>query len=276
MRNIFSKKKGPKKDSGQLDLFSQPAAPKASKAQKTREADVVAQPVWSVVLGGRRVAYTLRRSARSRNVWLRFGIGTGLEVVAPMRMSMVSLESVIAKKSRWLLNQLDRAGVAERVRKAREPRDGAVLPYMGTEYTLRVELAEDASVRISGDEIHAALPDASVENLREVLREWYKKMARVVIPERVNQLSNGKKVGSVSIRDQKTRWGSCSSKGNLSFNWRLAMAPPRIIDYMIIHELCHLDQPDHSAKYWAKVEKLCPDYKEREAWLKEHGRGLHV
>jgi hypothetical protein len=276
LRNIFSKKKGPKKDSGQLDLFSQPAAPKASKAQKTREADVVAQPVWSVVLGGRRVAYTLRRSARSRNVWLRFGIGTGLEVVAPMRMSMVSLESVIAKKSRWLLNQLDRAGVAERVRKAREPRDGAVLPYMGTEYTLRVELAEDASVRISGDEIHAALPDASVENLREVLREWYKKMARVVIPERVNQLSNGKKVGSVSIRDQKTRWGSCSSKGNLSFNWRLAMAPPRIIDYMIIHELCHLDQPDHSAKYWAKVEKLCPDYKEREAWLKEHGRGLHV
>jgi predicted metal-dependent hydrolase len=275
LRNIFSKKKG-QKDSGQLDLFSQPAAPKASRAPKTSEAETVAQPAWSLVLSGRRIAYTLRRSARSRNVWLRFGIGTGLEVVAPSRMSMASLESVIAKKGGWILNQLDRAGVAEKIRKAREPRDGAVLPYMGTEYTLRVELAEEVSVRISGDEIHAALPDASAENIRRALRDWYKKMAQVVIPERVSQLANGRKVGAVSIRDQKTRWGSCSSKGNLSFNWRLAMAPPRIIDYMIIHELCHLDQPDHSPKYWARVEKLCPDYRERDTWLKEHGRGLNV
>lgn len=261
MRNTSSKKTG----SAQLDLFSQPKAEGPD-------------PVWSVVVGGRRIPYTLRRSARARNVWLRFGIGTGLEVVAPERMSLRNLDSIIEKKQPWLEKQLGRIGISETVLQSRKPKHGARLPYMGTEYTLRVEVdaGRHVSVSVDGSEIVAVVPDRSAEALREVIRGWYKSMARKVIPERVSHLADGRKVGTVSIRDQKTRWGSCSPKGNLSFNWRLVMAPPRIIDYLIVHELCHMEHPDHSGRFWSKVAKHCPEYKEREAWLKEHGRGLHV
>ncbi len=80
----------------------------------------------------------------------------------------------------------------------------------------------------------------------------------------------------ITVRDQKTRWGSCSSKGTLSFNWRLMLAPPTILDYVIVHELCHLAHMNHSSKFWECVHTILPDYKERKKWLKEHGYELNI
>ena len=80
--------------------------------------------------------------------------------------------------------------------------------------------------------------------------------------------------GKISIRDQKTRWGSCSSEGNLSFNWRLILAPPDVLDYVVIHELCHRKEMNHSKEFWALVESLMPEYKERRKWLRENGNNL--
>lgn len=78
----------------------------------------------------------------------------------------------------------------------------------------------------------------------------------------------------ITIRDQKTRWGSCSSRGNLNFNWRLVMAPPPIIDYVVIHELAHLIELSHSPRFWETVERYCPDHREHRRWLREHGPRL--
>ena len=230
--------------------------------------------VWSVKIGGKTISYTLRKSARARHVWLRFGIGTGLEVVAPARMPLAELDRILLNKSSWIGRHTALPGAEAPVR-LQPLGNGSKLRYLGVEHKLRVHVNGSAgNVRIAGGEILAEVPPGGPEVVKEVLEDWYKKMARKVIGEKVNKLSNGRKVGRVCIRDQKTRWGSCSAKGNLSFNWRLIMAPPRVIDYLVIHELTHLDQPDHSKKFWNKVAARCPDYEEREAWLKTHGLGL--
>ena len=227
------------------------------------------------LLDGRTVSYTLKRSARAKNVWLRIGIGTGLEVVAPARMPLRELSGAIEKKSAWIQRHLARAGQAEGVKRP-VLKDGAVVPYMGEERRLRVLISRGMlnTVKMVSGEIIAAVPDVS--GLKDTLEAWYKKMARKVIVAGVERLANGRKFGRISIKDQKTRWGSCSSKGNLNFNWRLIMAPPRVIDYLIIHELTHLEHQDHSKRFWDKISKRFPDYEESETWLKEHGRGLSI
>ena len=94
-----------------------------------------------------------------------------------------------------------------------------------------------------------------------------------VIPERVEYFAKviGVTYGKITIRNQKTRWGSCSSKGNLNFNCLLMLAPPEVLDYVVVHELCHRKQMNHSKAFWSEVEKVFPDYKEARKWLKEDG-----
>ena len=247
----------------QLDLFSQ---------TKNKS---VASPYWRIKLGRRTVQYTLRRSGRAKHVWLRVGIGTGLEVVAPAKMALKDIEAAIEKKHLWVERHLQKAGVPEKPAPKPPLEDGITLPYLGREVTLRLSVSDGPSrVRLDDGSLLAAVPPDVDDGVRLALESWYKKMARKVILEKLERLRDGKKIGRVTIRSQKTRWGSCSTKGNLNFNWRLVMAPHRVIDYLIVHELTHLDHPDHSKRFWAKVARRCPDYKRHEEWLLSHGRAV--
>ncbi len=106
----------------------------------------------------------------------------------------------------------------------------------------------------------------------------YRQAAKEYIPKRVAYYAQLLDVtyATISIRDQKTRWGSCSSKGNLSFSWRLILAPPKVLDYVVVHELCHRKEMNHSPRFWALVESMIPDYKTHRKWLKENGEKLTI
>ena len=111
---------------------------------------------------------------------------------------------------------------------------------------------------------------------RTALEQRYIAAAKEYFPKRVNYFIQftGGSYNRITIRDQKTRWGSCSAKGTLSFNWRLMLAPPAILDYVVVHELCHLSYMNHSAAFWKKVESVYPDYRTARKWLKDHGNEL--
>ena len=113
---------------------------------------------------------------------------------------------------------------------------------------------------------------------RTALEKRYIAAAKEYFPKRVayfNELTGGS-YNRITVRDQKTRWGSCSARGTLSFNWRLMLAPPTIADYVIVHELCHLTYMNHSTAFWKKVESVYPDYRTARKWLKEHGHELII
>lgn len=114
------------------------------------------------------------------------------------------------------------------------------------------------------------------DDQRAFLEKKYIDAAREYFPKRVAYFHSftGGAYKRITIRDQKTRWGSCSAKGTLSFNWRLMLAPPAILDYVVVHELCHLTHMNHSAAFWQAVESVYPDYRTARKWLKDHGQEL--
>jgi predicted metal-dependent hydrolase len=116
------------------------------------------------------------------------------------------------------------------------------------------------------------------EKQRNALEKRYREAAKEYIPKRTDyfQILTGGAYETIIIREQKTRWGSCSSNKTLSFNWKLMLAPPRVLDYVVVHELCHLTYMNHSPEFWNMVEKILPDYREQKKWLKENGAKLNL
>ena len=152
------------------------------------------------------------------------------------------------------------------------------IPAWLPEYKLKSFISEKKDWIIS---TYNSIPEPKELSIREhnqlkALEKRYRKAAAEYIPGRVAYFSQftGGTYDKVVIRDQKTRWGSCSSNKTLSFNYRLMLAPPQILDYVVVHELCHLTHMNHSADFWALVESVLPDYRERRKWLKEHGSEL--
>ena len=123
--------------------------------------------------------------------------------------------------------------------------------------------------------------DAQKENVQKLSaleRQHLQNKACVVIPRRVAYYAEklGVSYGKITLRQQKTRWGSCAANGNLNFNWLLILAPPEVLDYVVVHELCHLKHMDHSRNFWNAVADVMPDYNDHKKWLKEHGSELFI
>jgi len=147
---------------------------------------------------------------------------------------------------------------------------------MGEECTLRLTVAPGVrkiSISFFRGQLAVTVPNEDAESLKTALEAWYRSKAREVVDKRLNYYQSlvGKSPHQVRIKEQKCRWGSCSSKGNLNFNWRVIMAPLPVLDYIIVHELCHLVHLNHSREFWDLVGSIMPDYKERRDWLKRNG-----
>lgn len=226
----------------------------------------------TVLLNGVPVRYTVRRNPRARNMRITISPHNGVVVTLPARLKRyINPEDFLREKQDWVLHHLQQV---KPISPAAQLRDGSIIYYRGQPLRLRVhrDVGKVPHIFIEDDQLRLYLPAGHDQTIRETLREWLRADATTALKNDVRREAErmGLRYGNVTIRDQKTKWGSCSKKGNLSFNWRLILFPEQVRRYIVIHELCHLRQFDHSPKFWALVERFDPNYETSITWLKEN------
>lgn len=222
----------------------------------------------SVNIENEEVTYTLRRVPRRRHVHLVVDDDAELEVRAPYRFRPNDAELVIRAHSVWVIRMIKRAREAVRAKPMLET--GFEMPLLDERLQLHVSSNAQASVTRGPCTLWLKSPTMMRSALRSLLEEWYRHQARCYLPSRLMHFANqfGFAVAKVSVRGQKTQWGSCSGRGAISVNWRLMLMPSDVVDYVLIHELCHLRHSNHSPEFWALVAVYVPDFRERQRRLK--------
>jgi predicted metal-dependent hydrolase len=206
--------------------------------------------------------------SRRRTISLEVTPQATLVVRAPHRVPAAYIDEMIREKNAWILRKMDE------IRKrpaapAREYAEGELFFFLGRQYPLH--LADDGPGTIERTD-RLNVPRSFVPDIRHRLKRWYREEAYREIHGRCMWFSmkTGHVPASVRISDARQRWGSCTSAGGLSFTWRLIQAPPEIVDYVVVHELVHISQHDHSKKFWMNVQAIMPDYERRRQWLRDN------
>lgn len=203
---------------------------------------------------------------RARRYNLRLSADGTAHLVIPRRGSRAEALRFLERNERWLLTRHAQWQAQQRARVTWT--DGARFLFRGEEVVLHVETKGAARRLLFADQV-LDVP-SEMADYREPIQKHLRALAERELPPRTRGLAReqGISVTRITVRGQKTRWGSCSARGTISLNWRLIHAPGHVVDYLIIHELMHRRQMNHSARYWKLVEQACPDYQLAEAWLK--------
>lgn len=207
-------------------------------------------------------------SSRAKRLSLRIDEKQHLPVLTiPKRCSIKKTKEFLDVNHDWVVNMM------ARIPQATKFADGEKISFFGKNYTIKhspqnhITEFSDAILKVSGDNefIHRRVCDYLKTQTLQILSK-----KTVQIASQISQ-----RVKSVTIKDTRSRWGSCTTSGHISYNWRICMAPSEVIDYLVCHEVSHLKHPDHSASFWQCVASLCPEYKETRHWLKTHGKSLY-
>jgi predicted metal-dependent hydrolase len=216
------------------------------------------------------VHYTVRRSARARRVRVNVHPHAGVEVVLPESAPERAAAAAVSELRPWIERRLGEARELIALADLRSVAERGTVPYLDSLLEL-VPPAGRTRVHRSGERLLVPAGDA-----RPALERFYRRAARAEIAARLDRATalTGSAYSDLSIRAQRTRWASCSAGRRMSFNWRLLLAPERVLDYVIWHEVCHLEILDHSPRFWALLERRWPGYREDRTWLSRHGAML--
>lgn len=237
----------------------------------------------TIKLNGQKVEYSIRESKRAKNINIRVDAQKGLELVYPVGVKKPTPKEILKIKEQWILSALDNLQTRADTRFERSYQQGAIFQFLGEDVTLNViqkTHGQRITVNLTSNTLDVSLPpDIQLDEtavIRDAIEKFYRNEAKAYIPDRTREIADelGFAFNRIVIKNQKTRWGSCSTGNNLNFNLRLMMTPPEAIDYIIIHELCHLTHMNHSKQFWNLVGKHCPDYKQWRKWFKDNSRFL--
>lgn len=236
-----------------------------------------------ITLGNTIILYTLRQSERAHGMRLSINIDKGFVVTTPKHLPITEVEQFLRQKQNWILKQMKRIEEQKQLRPNRLFKHGEEIEFLGKKYPLHIEkyAGQRIMCALRYDMLLIKIPDDTTDAdehpyAKRVIDAWMRHQAKYYISKRVHELNRtiGFEYRRITIKDQKSKWGSCSRQKNLNFNFRLMMAPPEVVDYIIFHELMHLKELNHSKSFYTLLKKFCPNYREHEKWLKQHGVSL--
>ena len=232
--------------------------------------------------------YQIRRSQRARRARIVV-TADKVEVVAPLRMPEKQIQQFMRAKQTWIQSAKNK--VQQHVDNIlsfapKSYQQGAMIPYQGEKYKLQLKASQEKQIKIAFEEafiayvpegLHKTLTHTELsEKIRSALVIWMGQAAAKKAAKTMDHyvLLYRLTPRSIIIKTQKSRWGSCGIHNDINLNWLLILAPAEVFEYVVVHELCHIAQRNHSTAFWSLVARHCPDYKQQRLWLKQHGASL--
>jgi predicted metal-dependent hydrolase len=226
----------------------------------------------NIQLSGKEISYTLKRSGYRRSISLRID-DRGLTVSAPLRASEKWLHSVLQDKAAWVVEKLD--GWQSKKAPPIFWAEGARIPFRGEEFVLTLTPRQRGTApQLQGEVLHVPVgPEAEAAQIEKAVLQWYRVEALRVFKECVEHFAPLLQVSpqEIKLTSARTQWGNCSARGVVRLNWQLVKMPLHLIDYVVVHELAHLVEMNHSPAFWRVVESACPEYKQCRADLRGFG-----
>lgn len=231
------------------------------------------------------IQYCLRRSIRAKRLQIRLR-SEHFEIIAPKRITNNEVLRFMMEHQNWLIKHLPSQKAMTRLPNLTWPADflaGEILPFRGSLLRLDVKFGSEESAELRNDNLTITLSwqqtcRVVAKYAKQQVITWYQQQAMGIIQATINEfcpMLDRWPVG-FKLKQQKTRWGSCGIKGEIYLNWLLVLAPPGVLEYVVVHELCHLFHRDHGKHFWAKVAKCLPQYQQYEKWLNRQGGTLQM
>ena len=236
--------------------------------------------------GTTNIKYTVQQRPSKRDCTITVDWQSGVSVTAPEGVDTDRIDAVLKRKAAWILRRLEEFREIKPLSTRREFVSGEKFPYLGRQYRLKVTAesgADDVVLAFNNSRFLATVPVASTpewraQRLQSAFQHWYVTHGHAKVAQRMRLYAPrlGLELTKIVVKDQRARWGSCTKGGAINVNWRVLMAPMRIVDYVIVHELSHMIHADHSSEFWTTVQSVMPDYDERKEWLRIHGATLEL
>ena len=228
--------------------------------------------------------YQIIKRPRRKTVSISVQPDCSVRILVPAKLPKQTIVELIKQKSRWIQSKITIFQEIYHNHPPKEYINGDSFTYLGKNYRLKInQNTACESVKLKNGKFHVFCPPSLSEEIQKAyiknqLKEWYWKHAEIRLKDKTTRLAKSIDLhpASIGIKDYKSRWGCCHPNRRIYYNWRLIMAPQSIIDYVVIHELCHLLHPNHSKQFWHLVGSILPDFVERRDWLKVNGFGLKL
>ncbi|MDD6771164.1 MAG: SprT family zinc-dependent metalloprotease [Inconstantimicrobium porci] len=222
-----------------------------------------------------KVEFELIRSRR-KSISITMKYDGGIIVRCPLRMKNDDVIKFIQSKSEWIMIKQQEIKEMQKAKVERTLENGSSLMFLGKEYPLEIiinELYKKTNITKTEDKIIITVDIYDKEKIKEELKKWYKVQCINVVTERIAlyQKYFRDSPKEIKVKEQKSRWASCTYDNRILFNWRCVMADINAVDYIVVHEMCHFEYKNHSKEFWNSVENIMPDYKIRKQWLKVNG-----